>query len=131
MNDAPVYTKPLLFSGVVLHSCEGFAIRKDEKTHGSLRRSSFLSDTNLGNPITNFLETDRWSADSVDTFFRNLIIGKFVHSFYYRDSTCIRRIARWLNAPEPNPDPLEAEILNELIQVQTLGRVRTQDDPWS
>lgn len=91
-------------------------------------RRQYLADSSK--PVVDFLETDRWSGDSVDTLFRAVTVGELVHSFYYRNSGCIRRIARWLNAPEPNSDLLEV-ISDDLYEMQTLGMVPTQDDPWS
>jgi hypothetical protein len=97
--------------------------------------------TGLSIPILDFLETERWSTADVETLLRGTTIGKLVHSFYYRNPRCIRRIARWLAVPVPESKEtkemadiesiLAAMNLAEAVKLNRFGEPWAMPDPWA
>ena len=83
--------------------------------------------TSLDSWVRQSLDTRRWTLNGIEALLSGATLDNLVHGFYYRNPSCIRRVARWLARREPD-DLMGAAILAEYEQELTLGSPPA--DPW-
>lgn len=81
--------------------------------------------TGVGGHLLRGLDKETLSGAEVESLVRSLTFGKLVHSFYYRNTRCIARIAAWLAVRYVEPPDAQTQIEQHdyLEFMQTIDRV--------
>lgn len=83
--------------------------------------------------VDGFLAAPSWSIATVEEVLRAATIEKIVHSFYYRNPRCVRRVARWLATPNTAPADLRQALImkeaGEMASPPVQGADQVQS-PW-